>query len=481
MKKDRIDRIEQVFREGLSDQALMSSSDFHVPDIVWTNIEQSLDGPDSNKRKILLGLLLLLFGLGTITGFSLYAASPLPTIQYLHTLPVPETTMSKVTSLAKFIDGPQDQMDDTPREGKEEIQSHITDQGFELNDQNVHQEGLKASIPNNLSNLQTLDRMSEKSEIADVREKSGALSVFSNDDVLFERPVDRKRITTLLPIGTRLNQLEDGEAQLESIEGQVKSSKYWTVQLGMGLRSNDYFIQGNFSIDPNTQFNVEKKWSPAVFATASYFMGKAFSIDIGLQYMPIRTTAKYAFTVPYSTAAENVVGNIAFQSISHNIPSVDGGLSAETRIERNIEAVVQDGDEIVLQADVEQSQKVISMPLTSRLRVLTMGNLHVNVGAGVNLNMQISNLRSEVVDLRSNREEINYQELLLAPLDSKSSKSFFAGYQFGLDAQYYFDNAGTFISGSINYANAMSPIFSFDNVNVYPRSWGIGLGIGKKF
>ena len=107
--------------------------------------------------------------------------------------------------------------------------------------------------------------------------------------------------------------------------------------------------------------------------------------------------------------------------------------------------------------------------------------MHVSAGVGMNFNLQISKLKSDVASLSSSRQEIDYQELLLTPLDTKASKSLFIGYQFGIDAQYYLDNSGTFISATLTYTNALSPIFSFDNVQVYPRSWGVGVGVGKKF
>ncbi|NND07606.1 MAG: hypothetical protein HKN87_14610 [Saprospiraceae bacterium] len=483
MNKDSKDRIERIFREGLSDHTDIVSADLDVPEGTWINIENALDAPKSNRRGGFVGLILALVGFGVLVGFSIYTMAQMTNFQYLEFLAIPDSLiLPHISSEGSMIDV---FIPSKTASAREEV-VQIENQKDQSRDPISRNRGLAISphVANQVNDDQESDVARKAFPFLSTKEIEEDTYLQNNKDgaeiELEDFPAFRN-FGLLSSVSGEMSPLAKSDVVVEGLEGELKSSKYWTAQLGAGMRSNDYFIQGNFSIDPNTQFNVEKRWSPEVFLTASYFMGKSFSLDAGLHFTPIQTTAKYVFTLPYSTAEEEIVGNIAFRSINHNIPSVDGGLAAETRLERNVEATVEDGEEVVLNADVDQTQHIISLPLSARLRLLNLGNLHVSAGVGINFNLQISQLKSEVTNLESSLEQISYRELVLTPLDTRSSKSFFMGYQFGIDTQYFIDNSGTFISGSLTYSNALSPIFSFDNVNVYPRSLAVGIGIGKKF
>lgn len=464
MKRTRINDLDRLFSQQLSEQKLSQAFPDPLPVEIWDSIREQIPAKRTFRYEPIFLWVLSLGVILMIAQWSLKDAEY--KLSGLDTLPIMAGFKKKIENGGKTDDLQQGQTPLTfPPEPDAETTSSDRQEAMILGDLSGRREEL-------------FDKHLAEVPINNIPQSPQSYPEYE------ELPAGTTGNSVLRPLTTRNFLLEDRPISLlqDPFEGEVRAEKspVWSLEFSGGGLVGDYFFRGQSFLDGTALQSIERKWSPTFGLAIRRQMKENLSLIAGVRYSIYRTQANYEFQIPHVQSLEVPVQDGYERIIDHNIPTIGGEFSATTLIGRDLQSDIPDNEIIPLQAGLLQKVHLLTIPLGLEADVFTRSPFRAGIRIGLELNIPLSPLQLKQGELRSLHEMISYESISLRPLQNEIQKGIYGSYLFGTYFNYQVGKSGYSLVADFIYSNSISPAFQLMGEKIYPRNMGVVFGINKQ-
>ncbi|MDX1477168.1 MAG: hypothetical protein R3301_05650 [Saprospiraceae bacterium] len=297
-------------------------------------------------------------------------------------------------------------------------------------------------------------------------------------------PVAAPRMVAINPIARRSVLVKSTRALpiREKPSSTVTPARRWTAGLYLAPSLGTRHIVVNHGHPNLARALLKQQETPAVRAgfglSAAYAVHRRWDIGMGIEYADFYLRSEYHKQIRFSRAGETINDEgLAESSYRVQINSSYGRIETDIVVERDQDATLREHDFIDLRLSMDQSLKLIRVPLFARYH-FSMGRLRMYGQGGLTL----QHLHQSTLDIRAVHSLSDQVRRVRSAHDAmpRGVNTTTLGWQLGLGVELPVGERLSLTASPV-VSGSMEPLYAREVFRIFPYTYDLRIGLNWKF